>query len=346
MGCTDEKSVSSKPTKRPNRNNINNYNNNKTENKELRNSEKINHSKDEDIKEISKHIETEQDQNTLKVIKEMEDKKEISKDKINNNNINNLNQNNNSSDDRKNNNQNEVEKESEEKEYEEEEEEEYENEDDPNIEMIRQLSPYLQAKVNPNFNFPEVKGNIYVGKGLRRMKGYISIVSKEELEKRRIAFWGTRVEGDPLVWTFLKELCALPEGEEENMKAMLEANEITPFKKCINVTYDKSGEVYEIPNYCINEPVSFDLPESHIKKPEKKSVAFHIRKGGAPQIKIKAFNTTSVEKLKTNIAKKFATEEKNVRLFYQGKEMKNGNELWVYNIEDDCVVMVMIMSTG
>ena len=25
----------------------------------------------------------------------------------------------------------------------------------------------------------------------------------------------------------------------------------------------------------------------------------------------------------------------------RGKELKNGNELWAYNIEDDCVVMIM-----
>ena len=101
--------------------------------------------------------------------------------------------------------------------------------------MVRQFSPYLQTKINPNFNSPEVKNKIFVGKGLRKMKGYISIVPKDELEKRRIEFWGTRVEGGPKVWTFLKELCDLPIGEEDNMIAMLEANEIAPLKKCINV---------------------------------------------------------------------------------------------------------------
>ena len=206
---------------------------------------------------------------------------------------------------------------------------------------MRQLTPYLQTKNNPNFNFPEVKNNIYVGKGLKRMKGYISIVPKDELEKRRIAFWETRVEGDPQVWTFLKELIDLPEGEEENMKAMLEANEITPLRKCINVTYDKEGEVYEIPNYCINEPISFDCPEMHLKKPAKKEVVFHVRKG-AQQVKIKAHNTTLVEKVKSNIRQKWEiNEDKNIRLFFRGKEMKDGKELWIYNIEDDCVVLLL-----
>jgi len=225
------------------------------------------------------------------------------------------------------------------------EKEDYDDEDNEdssysNLEMARQLEPYLQTKNNPNFNFPEVKKNIYVGKGLRKMKGYISIVPKEELEKRRIAFWGTRIEGDSQVWTFLKELCELPLGEEKNMKAMLEANEITPLQKCINVTYDKAGEVYEIPNYCINEPYTYDLPETHVKKPDRKIISFHVRKG-AKQIKIKSPNTTLVEKIKNNIANKIQKKEEDIRMFFGGKELKNGNELWKYNIDDDCVVILL-----
>ena len=49
------------------------------------------------------------------------------------------------------------------------------------------------------------------------------------------------------------------------MKAMLEANEKNPLKRFINVTYDKSEEVYEIPNYCKNEFVCYDYPEMHCK---------------------------------------------------------------------------------
>ena len=349
MGCTDEKSVSNRHLKNNNRNTNNlNYNCNNKNDKEINNLEgKKNHSKEEDIKEITKQMKTKQDLNTIRyecddefelnqnIINNMEKSKE-KEEKINNNDNDNENANNEENEE----NEDEEEKEEDKEEEEEEEEENLDDVDDDNREMIRQLGPYLQEKVNPNFNFPEVKNSTYVGKGLRRMKAYISIVPKDELEKRRIAFWGTRVEGDPQVWSFLKELCNLPEGEEENIKAMLEANEITPLKKCINVTYDKAGEVYEIPNYCINEPFSFDLPEMHVKKPEKKNISFHVRRG-ADQIKIKAYNTTLVEKVKSNIAKKLEINENKIRLFFRGKEMKNEKELWVYNIEDDCVVIIM-----
>ena len=46
---------------------------------------------------------------------------------------------------------------------------------------------------------------------------------------------------------------------------MLGANEITPLKKCINITYDKTEEVYEIPNYCKNEPVYYYYRGMHCK---------------------------------------------------------------------------------
>jgi len=327
MGCTDEKSISGRTQKKISRNmsNINN-NENKSNKKEKNDSEKNNHLNNEDEKNNSGHEYTEQEQ--MSVPSKDEENQEI-KNEINN-------------DEDDGDSDNENRKEEEEEDNEDVEDDDDDDESEISNEMLREIGPYLQSKVNPNFNFPEVKDNTFVGKGLRRMKGYISIVSKEELEKKRIAFWGTRVEGDSQVWTFLKELCELPPEEDENIKAMLEANEIFPLKKCINVTYDKAGEVYEIPNYCINEPVSYDLPETHVKKPDKKTISFYVRKG-AKQIKIKAPNTTSIEKVKANISKKVEASEDKIRMFYRGKEMKNGNELWAYNIEDDCVVQVMCL---
>ena len=222
-----------------------------------------------------------------------------------------------------------------------------EDEMDPDVpemnrEIYREISPYLQSRVNPNFNFPEVKEDVYVGCGLRRMKAFKSTIPKDELKQRREAFWGTRVEGNEQVWQFLREICELPVNEDENIKPMLEANEITPLKNCINVTFDRGGEVYEIPNYCINEPISFDLPETHMKKPEKKKISFHGRKG-TEQFKIKTENYTKIENIRKNVGKKFDKDPSKVRLFFRGKEMKDGNELWQYNVQDEDVIIIMCL---
>ena len=83
---------------------------------------------------------------------------------------------------------------------------------------------------------------------------------------------------------FIKELYELPLGEEKNMKTRLEKNEIAPLQKCINFIYDKAGEIYELPNYCING----------------------VRKGNK-QIKIKSPNIALVDKIKRNISNKMET---------------------------------------
>ena len=210
-----------------------------------------------------------------------------------------------------------------------------------NNQIYRQFEPYLQTKHNPNFDFPELKNGRYVGKGLRKMKGYISNITKEELKQKRIAFWGTRVEGNSQTWSFLKELCEMPIGEENDIAAMLQAYDLKPLLNCINITYDNMGGLYEIPNYCINEPSKYDLPESHVKKPQEKIIEFSARKG-LTSIKLKVSNNTLVEVLKEEIAQKLETTKDKIRLFFAGKELKNGNSLWMYNVDNDVVIIIMV----
>ena len=322
MGCTDERSVSSKTQKKRNRG-LSGSESNKNIDKRnsLNNKENINQI-DDDVKKYDHNpLRNMQHNNNDQINNEYDD--DDDDDEKDENEINN--------DDFEEDKSNTDEFE--------------EDEMDPDVpemnrEIYREISPYLQSRVNPNFNFPEVKEDVYVGCGLRRMKAFKSTIPKDELKQRREAFWGTRVEGNEQVWQFLREICELPVNEDENIKPMLEANEITPLKNCINVTFDRGGEVYEIPNYCINEPISFDLPETHMKKPEKKKISFHGRKG-TEQFKIKTENYTKIENIRKNVGKKFDKEPSKVRLFFRGKEMKDGNELWQYNVQDEDVIIIM-----
>lgn len=324
MGCTDERSVSSKTQKKRNRG-LSGSESNKNIDKRnsLNNKENINQI-DDDVKKYDHNpLRNMQHNNNDQINNEYDD--DDDDDEKDENEINN--------DDFEEDKSNTDEFE--------------EDEMDPDVpemnrEIYREISPYLQSRVNPNFNFPEVKEDVYVGCGLRRMKAFKSTIPKDELKQRREAFWGTRVEGNEQVWQFLREICELPVNEDENIKPMLEANEITPLKNCINVTFDRGGEVYEIPNYCINEPISFDLPETHMKKPEKKKISFHGRKG-TEQFKIKTENYTKIENIRKNVGKKFDKDPSKVRLFFRGKEMKDGNDLWQYNVQDEDVIIIMCL---
>ena len=322
MGCTDERSVSSKTQKKRNRGLSGSESNKNIDKRNSLNNKDNMNQIDEDVKKY--------DHNPLRNMQHN-----------NNDQINNENDDDDDDDDEKDENEINNDDFEEDKSNTDEFEEDEMDPDVPemNREIYREISPYLQSRVNPNFNFPEVKEDVYVGCGLRRMKAFKSTIPKDELKQRREAFWGTRVEGNEQVWQFLREICELPVNEDENIKPMLEANEITPLKNCINVTFDRGGEVYEIPNYCINEPISFDLPETHMKKPEKKKISFHGRKG-TEQFKIKTENYTKIENIRKNVGKKFDKDPSKVRLFFRGKEMKDGNELWQYNVQDEDVIII------
>ena len=206
----------------------------------------------------------------------------------------------------------------------------------------RNFEPYLQSRIDPSFNFPEVKEEIYVGKGYKRMKGYISNISEEELKKKRKDFWATRIEGNAETWKFLQEICENNEEDcDENINAYLQAYGVKPYKKCLNVIYDLTGGLYEIPNYCINDPVKYEIPNINKEKPEERNIIFYIRKE-AIRIKVSKSNYYNVFELKKNISDKLNAEPDKIRLFFGGKEMKNDKELWFYNIIDGVNIIGMV----
>ena len=206
----------------------------------------------------------------------------------------------------------------------------------------RDFEPYLQSKINPSFNFPEVDNDTYIGSGIKRIKAYISNIPESELIKRRNEFWQTRIEGNSDTWNFLREICENKETDDSDIKAFLEANDIIPYKDCINVTYDAKGFLYEIPNYCIQDPYLYDLPNENKTKPKKEDIKIFVWREGN-LIKIKESNYLKVEELKKILSENFQCSYDRIRLFFGGKEMKNDKELWYYNVTSECTIMSMVV---
>ena len=208
---------------------------------------------------------------------------------------------------------------------------------------VMQFQPYMQSKANPNFNFPEVEDEQYSGSGLKQMKGYISNISEEELLKKRKEFWETRIEGNKEIWAFLHRICEEPEFKEQDVTEYLKAMEIVPYANCINVTYDSLGHLYEIPNYCINMPLKYELPGDLKNKPTNdKEIVITVRKGGD----VKTFQVSvlkKVKQVKKFIGKNFnGIQSERIRLFYSGKEIDNNKELWEYNIDNNSNILMMV----
>ena len=127
------------------------------------------------------------------------------------------------------------------------------------------FEPYLQSKNDPSFNYSEIE-NTYIGIGLKRMKGYISPINLEELKKVRENFWSSRIEGDEKIWDILKNICNDESLKENDIQEILKVSGIIPYKNCINIVYDSKGALYEIPNYCINQPSQYKIDEIEYDK--------------------------------------------------------------------------------
>ena len=211
--------------------------------------------------------------------------------------------------------------------------------------FIPNFEPYLQSKNDPSFNYPELE-NEYIGIGLKRMKGYINPINLEKLKKVREDFWSSRIEGDEKIWNILKNICNDESLKENDIKEILKVSGIIPYRNCINIVYDSKGALYEIPNYCINQPSQYKIEEiEYDKNKPKEEVINVIIRYYNNQFKFKISNWKNIIQLKENIIKikdyKNVNIE-NIRLFFGGKELNDIQELWFYNIVNKSIIQMLI----
>lgn len=67
---------------------------------------------------------------------------------------------------------------------------------------------------------------------------------------------------------------------EADAVAILTACEIKLVNGSIQLSYDSKNQTYQVPIFCINDPVRFDLPkkdEVNIEKVEEKTLKLKIR---------------------------------------------------------------------
>lgn len=137
------------------------------------------------------------------------------------------------------------------------------------------------------------------------------------------------------------------------IKNTIEDSGIRLYENCINVVYDSKGIIYEIPNYCINEPFKYeeelDLRTSQNRDGEKIiKVKFCIEKfilikinfrkqGNIKTIEVR--NTDMIIDVKRILCRKFSIEK--VRLFSGGKELIDENRIMDYRIFNNNFVEVL-----
>ena len=186
----------------------------------------------------------------------------------------------------------------------------------------------------------EIKGDTYVGIGIKKMKGYKCNLKIDELNEKREYFWKIKTNyknKNWKIWDIIKRAVSF---DELRASLLLEEYNIKTVNGCINHLVDSDGNYYKIPNYCINEP-SFEINSEDEQNIEDKNVKVKIY--GWQNLEIEIDNKLKGEDLKNIIKEKFSIEDdKIIRLFTRGNEIKNDDYLYKYDFNENAPVMLML----
>ncbi|OMJ70894.1 hypothetical protein SteCoe_31031 [Stentor coeruleus] len=180
------------------------------------------------------------------------------------------------------------------------------------------------------------------GKGCKKTPAWQTTMTKEEIDIKIKEFWDTRVEGNPMVWQVLQQACAEP--EPEKAEDLVKAYNLTLNNGLLQQTYDERGYRYDLPPFVINLAVKYGETKIIARAPvqvKAENIELILRAAGLTDYKV---NTKTNETVK-NIKGKFlvhAKLQKDVRLFFNGRELKDDSLLGHCNVPNGVVIQVFI----
>ena len=190
----------------------------------------------------------------------------------------------------------------------------------------------------------EIKEDIYIGIGIKKMKGYKCDLKINELNKLREHFWEVKTNHCNKNWVVWNTIKRAVEYDESRSSLLLKEYNIKPVNGCINHLVDSKGNYYKIPNYCINDPYfeKIIVDENNVKEEKIK-----IKLYGWKNLEIEINNKLKGKDLKNEIKMKEKIEEDNIiKLFYKGAEIKDDDYLYKHDLNENYPVMLKVFNNS
>ena len=189
-------------------------------------------------------------------------------------------------------------------------------------------------------DMPEWGDGITKGYGIKQMPAYKSDLKIDELNRKREEFWSSKTKLKAK-WKIIHQACIY---DHINAEEFLYKNNMKTLEGCINMCTDNQGNVFRVPNYCINDP-HFQL--ELLDKEEAKG----------EEIEIKLFDVVNQKQNKLNVLdnitgeeliEKYAAKEdidlsKNkIRLLFGGGIIKNNETLFQHKVKNGFSIQICI----
>ncbi|OMJ65644.1 hypothetical protein SteCoe_37852 [Stentor coeruleus] len=179
------------------------------------------------------------------------------------------------------------------------------------------------------------------GSGVKATQAWQATVTRAQLNQKRDEFWRSRTDGNRRVWIAIK---AAVEADPATALSILQNMKIKMKTGNLTILEDDEGIIYCIPVFMINNPLSFHNEKKHkgrIVNDREENIKVRIRRAGVEDEVLEIMNTAKVEVLRKMYADKVKATSCQVRLFYDGKEMKDHCVLSALYIENGVVIMVI-----
>ena len=190
-------------------------------------------------------------------------------------------------------------------------------------------------------NMPEVEEEIYVNYGIKRMKGYKCNLHIDELNNLREKFWQLKISLNER-YKFLRQAVLY---DSNKCEEYLIKNGFLTINGCINQCTDYTKYVYNIPNYCINDPYfEKELEKVNLNR-EKNKICIFLKLNDDKEKFIFDDDITGKEIKEEFLKRKNLDLEnyfKRIRLFFGGNEFHDNEFLYQHKVKDNYSIQVNI----
>ena len=217
-----------------------------------------------------------------------------------------------------------------------------------------ELITHIEPKNNINFNLnssfeesvkmfpdmPEWGNGITKGYGIKQMPGYKCDLKIDELNKKREEFWASKTKLKTK-WKIIHQACIY---DHINAEEFLYKNNIKTLEGCINMCTDNEGNIFRVPNFCINDPhFQLELLDSEGAKGE--------------EIEIKLFDVINQKQNKFKVLdsitgreliEKYANKENidlnkyKIRLLFGGGIIKDNETLFQHKVKNGFGIQICL----
>lgn len=185
--------------------------------------------------------------------------------------------------------------------------------------------------------------NAVSGKGCRKTVSWHTNFSKEEIDAKIKEFWETRVEGNEIVWSVLKQACEEP--DPTAIEKQLQKYGITMPNGLLQQTYDERGQRYDLPPFIINPAIKYGVSKNTAEIAQFNAQLIKVMVRGTKFADVQLeINSGSVG---AEVKKKIISELdliKPIRLFYAGKEIADGVPIGNYSVKNQSTLQVFCLS--